>query len=268
MYSSTATGYKYYGNKLRCVASSGTATVNYDANGGTGTMPNQNNAEINTATISENSFTAPANSQFRNWNTRADGTGTTITPGTSLLDVVLVGETITLYAQWDELYYIAFNANESSVGATPGSATGTMTNQTVIRDIATSIETSTFALTGYIFYGWNTAADGTGAFYGDEQKVTNLTSAGNTITLYAMWTDGAYLDTGSNVNQKLKRLAGNSSANYDTQDTAISAIVRSNSLPSGFTSSNENTISDSTSLFPIYAWYDSEDTTIYYDSYE
>lgn len=163
-------------------------------------------------------------------------------------------------------YTVSFNANESSVGETPGSATGTMTNQTIITGTSTAIKTSTFALSGYLFYGWNTAMDGTGTFYSDGQTVTNLTSSGNAITLYAVWRDGAYLDTGQNVNPKLKRLAGNSSAAYNAQDTTISAIVRYSSLPSGFTSSSENTISDSTSPFPIYAWYDSEDTTIYYYS--
>ena len=141
-----------------------------------------------------------------------------------------------------------------------------MTNQTVLRDTPTAIKTNSFALAGHIFVSWNTKADGTGTTYGDGQTVTNLASTGNTITLYAVWVQGALLDTGINVNQKLKRLAGNSSAIYSTQDTAITAIVRSNSLPNGFTPATENTISDYTSPSPIYAWYDSSNTTIYYYS--
>ena len=262
---SYSSNYKRYGESVRCVASNGTATINYNANGGTGTMTGQT-GDINSTTVKSNSFTAPANSQFKDWNTKADGTGTTITAGTLASSVVSDGDNITLYAQWDEVYYIAFNANETSVGGTSGSATGTMTNQTIARDTATAIKASTFALTGYIFRGWNTAADGTGTFYSDEQKVTNLTTTGNTITLYAVWVEGAYLDTGQTVNQKLKRLAGNSSATYSTQDTAITAIVRSNTLPNNFSSSTENTISDSSSPYPIYAWYDSSNSTIYYYS--
>ncbi len=265
-YGAASTNYKRYGESVRCVASNGTATINYNANGGAGTMTNQINADINSTTVSSNSFTAPTNRQFRDWNTKADGTGITVAANIPLTSVVSDGDTITLYAQWDEVYYIAFNANETSVGGTSGSATGTMTNQTVVRDASTAIKTNTFVMAGYIFVGWNSNADGTGAFYSDGQKVTNLTSTGNTITLYAIWVEGALLDTGGNVNEKLKRLAGNSTATYSTQDNTITAIARSNTLPDGFTPATENTISHSTSPYPIYAWYDSTNTTIYYYS--
>ena len=261
-YSTSSYNYKRYGESIRCVASNGTATVHYDANGGTGTMADQT-GDINSIIIKSNPFTAPVNNQFKNWNTRADGTGTSVTANTPLSAIASNGDNITLYAQWDEIYYIAFDANESSVGATSGSATGTMTNQTVVRNTATAIKTSTFALTGYVFVGWNASADGTGTFYGDEQKVTNLASTGNTITLYAVWMEGALLDTGENAGGKLKKLAGGV-ADYAYADTAITALVRSGTLPNDFSPSTDNTISDSVSPFPIYAWFDSTDTTIYY----
>ncbi len=42
--------------------------------------------------------------------------------------------------------------------------------------------------TGYRFVGWNTAADGTGNSYTDEQDVNNLTTENNgTVILYAQW---------------------------------------------------------------------------------
>ncbi|MBQ3470711.1 InlB B-repeat-containing protein [Candidatus Saccharibacteria bacterium] len=248
--------YKRYGESVRCVASNGTATIHYDANGGSGTMPVQI-GDINSISIDSNAFTAPAGSQFREWNTRADGSGMTVTPNTLLSSIVSNGDIVTLYAQWDEIYYIAFNAN---------GGTGTMTNQTVVRDVATTIKTNTFTLAGHIFIGWNTSADGTGTFYSDSQQVTNLTTTGDTITLYAVWAEGAYLSAGSTVNQKLKRLAGNNSASYTTQDNAITALIRSDTLPDGFNPNAANTISHSSSSIPIYAWYNSESTTIYYYS--
>ena len=76
----------------------------------------------------------------------------------------------------------------------------------------------------------------------------------------------AKLDTGQNVNVKLKKLAGATSPSYGTQDNTITALKRANALPSGFTASTANTISTSDSTLPIYAWYDSNDTTIYYYS--
>ena len=219
-------------------------------------------------TLGGNSYlTTRSGYAITSWNTARDGSGTSYNPSSSYTvpSDLASPDQVTLYAMWSEVYYISFNANESSVDS-PDTATGTMTNQTAIRDIAASIKTNTFALNGFIFRGWNTAADGTGTLYSDGQKITNLASPGGTITLYAVWVKGAYLDTGRNVNQKLKRLAGNSSATSSTQDTAITAIVRSNTLPNNFTPSTENTISDSSSPFPIYAWYDSSNTTIYYYS--
>ena len=272
LYSSANTGTTYGGNKyyrknIRCVASQGKVNISYHANNGSSDISNQT-VEIAAGKLAaSNLFTAATNRRFREWNTKADGTGTSYSAGASVSSTGLQpNQSLELYAIWDEVYYISFNANESSVGGTPGSATGTMTNQTVSRDTATAIKTSTFALSGYLFYGWNTSANGTGTFYSDGQKVTNLTSTGNTITLYAVWTNGAYLDTGQNVNQKLKRLAGNSSATYSTQDNTITAIVRSNTLPDDFIPATGNTISHSTSPTPIYAWYDSASTTIYYYS--
>ena len=131
------------------------------------------------------------------------------------------------------------------------------------------------ARNGYAFKGWCTTevaddATCTGTTYNPDGRRTNLaipidhTKASNTITLHAVWEKAALLDTGLNVNQKLKRLAGNSSATYSTEDNAITALVRANSLPSGFTPTSNNTISTSTSISPIYAWFDSG--TIYYYS--
>ena len=260
-------GNKYYRKNIRCVASQGKVTINYNANNGSGSTSTQKVDILTGQLASSNLFPAMTNRQFKEWNTKADGTGTSYSSGTTVSSAgLLPGQSLELYAIWNEVYYISFNANESSVGGTSGSATGTMTNQTVARNTATAIETSTYALTGYLFYGWNTEADGTGTSYGDGQKVTNLTTTGSTITLYAVWTNGAYLDTGQNVNQKLKRLAGNTSATYTTQDNTITAIARSNTLPNDFTPTTENTISHSTSPTPIYAWYDSANTTIYYYS--
>ncbi|MBQ3353127.1 BspA family leucine-rich repeat surface protein, partial [Candidatus Saccharibacteria bacterium] len=249
---------KYYGLGIRCVADAGTVSISYHSNN-TASATSTRDVSIGPGKLAaSNLFTAESNKQFREWNTAADGTGTSYAAATSVSSLGLYpGQSLDLYAIWDDVYYIAFNANGGS---------GTMTNQTVVRDAATAIKTNTFTYTGYIFKGWNTKANGTGTFYTDGQKVTNLTATGNTITLYAVWVDGAYLDTGSTVNQKLKRLAGNSSATYSTQDTAITAIARANSLPNNFTASTDNTISHSSSPHPIYAWYDSTNTTIYYYS--
>ena len=66
--------------------------------------------------------------------------------------------------------------------------TGTMNSQKIARDSATALSTNAFtAPAGKMFIGWNTALDGSGTTYTNQQQVTNLASAGETITLYAQW---------------------------------------------------------------------------------
>ena len=69
--------------------------ITYNANGGTGTMENQTILANSTETLSKNTFTREGYS-FKNWNTKADGTGTTYTDEE---EVSNLGE-ITLFAQW------------------------------------------------------------------------------------------------------------------------------------------------------------------------
>lgn len=71
-------------------------TIKYDANGGTGEMPPQV-VYTNTATVlSANAFTLE-DYLVKNWNTAADGSGTTYAKGQE----ISIEEDITLYAQWE-----------------------------------------------------------------------------------------------------------------------------------------------------------------------
>lgn len=85
-------------------------------------------------------------------------------------------------------------------------------------------------LTGYIFGGWNTSSDGSGTAY-----KAGADAPDKSITLYAQWTKEpdkkAQFDTGRNVNVKLKKLAGNSSAAYTSTDNTIKEIKRSAAAP-------------------------------------
>ena len=49
-----------------------------------------------------------------------------------------------------------------------------------------ALDPNTFTRIGYTFAGWNTAPDGSGTSYTNEQAI-NVSSLGNAITLYAMW---------------------------------------------------------------------------------
>ena len=86
-------------------------------------------------------------------------------------------------------YTVHFDPTSQFEGNTL-SGTGTMNDQTIYEGVATTLTSNGFtAPTGYYFAGWNTAQDGSGTQYANGQQVTDLTTAGNTITLYAMWTD-------------------------------------------------------------------------------
>ncbi len=67
----------------------------------------------------------------------------------------------------------------------------------------------------------------------------------------------AMLDTGQNVNAKMKTLANNgTTVTYSEYDNKIAAIKKADSLPSGFTATTANTIS--TSTIPVYIWYEED----------
>lgn len=71
-------------------------------------------------------------------------------------------------------YTVTFNAN---------GGTGTTTEQQIVPYSMQSLNANSFTRANYVFKGWNTAADGSGTSYADEQIVYHL---GN-ITLYALW---------------------------------------------------------------------------------
>ena len=86
-------------------------------------------------------------------------------------------------------YTVQFSPTSEFEGNTL-SGTGTMNDQSIFEGVATALTSNGFtAPSGYYFAGWNTAQDGSGTQYTNGQQVTDLTTAGSSITLYAMWTD-------------------------------------------------------------------------------
>ncbi len=184
-------------------------TIHYDANGGTGTMPNQKINLGQAPTLDANLFSMAGHS-FGGWNTAPDGTGTSYPDLYQITsDLGQDGDYITLYAQWiaPEHFYVHFDAN---------GGTGTMNDQEfTISDPAVPLTQNAFTKTGYVFKGWNTAADGSGTHYDDMEAVRDLSIVNNdVVTLYADWwkieyshngdkifdgTINTFIDTGVNV---------------------------------------------------------------------
>ena len=70
-----------------------------------------------------------------------------------------------------------------------------------------------------------------------------------------------YLSSGTVFNQKIKQLAGNANATYETNDVKITKVKKAESINLSNLSSN-NIISTDESDVPLYVWYDNG--TIYY----
>ena len=94
-------------------------------------------------------------------------------------------------------------------------------------------------------------------FIGWEPESIPTDSTGN-VTFTAKWdANTAELLSGQEINLKMKKLAGNSSASYDGEDTAITAIQRSNEAPSDAVMEDVSSlISTNKSGKPVYAWFE------------
>ncbi|SDB66918.1 InlB B-repeat-containing protein [Butyrivibrio sp. INlla16] len=147
--------------------------LTYDANGGTGSMDPTYGALGGKVEVAENGFEY-GSYEFLEWNTKADGSGTSYAPGE---EYTLTEADDVVYAIWkDELKYDA-NGGTGSMNPTEGKLGGSVT-----------IATHTFTKDGYDFAGWNTVANPTesepGVQYEDGDPYT-LTDGEDIV--YAMW---------------------------------------------------------------------------------
>src|SRR5574344_2035983 len=160
----------------------GTYTVAYSANTTdtvTGSMPTQTVTRGTTTALTVNTFVR-SGYVFAGWMTAADGTDAVYTDAQEVTDIAAAGAGMTLYALWSNtVYSVAFKANDTH-------ATGTMGSQVISPGVATKLTANAFAYTGYLFKGWATSTNGLVA-YADGASVTDLATAGTSVTLYAVW---------------------------------------------------------------------------------
>lgn len=132
---------------------------------------------------------------FKNWNTTANGSGTSYTNKQSVQNLIIPtadNQQFNLYAQWQaNTYTITYNSNKPSASA--GTISGSTASSTHTYDTAKALTANGYSLTGWTFTGWNTAQNGSGTPYTDKASVKNLTDVNNgTITLYAQWAPNTY----------------------------------------------------------------------------
>lgn len=142
----------------------------YENNGGSGAPPSQTCEVGGTLTVSS---TKPTRSgyKFLGWGTRYTDTSPTYYAGDR---ITLSDFNIVLYAVWQKLYVITYNAN-GGYGA-PSSAYSPQGSSYVV---SSTIPTRN----GYEFYRWNTSSDGTGTWYSSGSSM----SPSGDVTLYAIW---------------------------------------------------------------------------------
>ena len=166
-------------------------TVRYEANGGVGLMADQVIAVDKSTKLSKSIFKRSGYT-FLGWSKNADSTAVSIADEQEVTNLAKAGGVITLYAVWwddssempddSECYTIHYDAN---------GGTGTMADQKVVADSTAKLATNMYTREGYTFLGWSAYSDVDVASLKDEEEVTELTEKGKTITLYAIWKEGA-----------------------------------------------------------------------------
>jgi uncharacterized repeat protein (TIGR02543 family) len=157
------------------------AAVQYDANGGKGTMEPTEGILQDQVQAADNQFTRSGYS-FSGWNTKADGSGTAYKSGDS---VPLDDETVTLYAQWTENSTPVIPdtpvtpTEEHTITYHPNNGQSTFTQ--VVPDGGQAVQPENPSNSGFTFDGWYTDSSLTKAYDFTLPVKSNL-------DLYAKWT--------------------------------------------------------------------------------
>lgn len=174
--------YAYYSPK--------TYTINYLANGGTGTMSATTATYATTISIKTNAFTKSGYS-FAGWTTKSDNTndnyGWTNWSGVWIYDngeYGVTNNTLNLYARWNPYYCATFNANgASSISKTSACCTATNGSSCTV-----TVPTIT-PKTNFEVLGWTDNASDlktpTQLVYNDDGTLASITLTGNK-TYYAV----------------------------------------------------------------------------------
>jgi uncharacterized repeat protein (TIGR02543 family) len=163
-----------------------TYTVVYDGNTNTsgyspidGSSPYASGLTVTILGNSGSPALAKTGYTFARWNTAANGSGIFYSQGNTFT----INANTTLYAQWTPTYTVTYDGNEETSGNAPIDSSSPRISGSTVTVLGNS-GSPVLAKTGFIFAGWNTAANGSGTSY----------SQGNTFvinsntTLYAAWT--------------------------------------------------------------------------------
>lgn len=158
-------------------------TVNYDCNGGTGSMSSSSFIANKKESLPANTCVFPGYT-FDSWNTRADGKGDKYE---NEVENLCTSENcnVTLYAQWTpNTYYIEFH---------PNGGTGEMSRLNMTYGVPASLPANSFTNGSLSFIGWT--GPNNQIFDNMHSSVSNLTTEPNgVVTLYARWGSSSYIE--------------------------------------------------------------------------
>ena len=154
-------------------------SVQFDANGGEGTMRDQPMVYDTASELFENGFTRTGYT-FRGWAVHAEGEVVYADKAQVRNLTSIDGKRVALYAVWE--------ANGYTVEFDPNGGEGAMEPQKFVYDVPGQLTANAFAKTGYTFAGWSEQAGDGDVVYADQAEAVNLSAdAGGTVTVYAVW---------------------------------------------------------------------------------
>ncbi len=157
-------------------------TVLYYGNDNTeGTAPIDSNSpyyENSEVTILGQSDLARDHHEFSGWNTVADGSGVSYSDG----DTFTINGNVELFAMWteDPSYAVTYNGNTNDSGTVPIDQDSPYYEGVEV----TVLGQNDLAKDNYGFNGWNTASDGSGVSYSEEDSFFMGTAD---VELFAQW---------------------------------------------------------------------------------
>lgn len=173
-------------------------SITFDGNGNTSeTMDNQSFVYGTPQNLNENLFERTGYT-FTDWNTEADGSGTTYDNSTSVNNLTSENKgTVVLYAQWiANTYRVSLNGTQTTITTEKtftvlfdlNGASGTAPSSQTVNNTQGLTYPSIPTRSGYVFAGWYTTSSCSGNPYDFASEITS------DITLYAKWV--SYSGTG------------------------------------------------------------------------
>jgi uncharacterized repeat protein (TIGR02543 family) len=145
----------------------------YEANDGDGAVAETSIAFNTQATVDSGGALSREGFLFTGWNTKADGTGTARSAGSTF---TMPAESVTLYAQWTaQPQTLTYDANGGS---------GAPSNQSANTDDTVTLSATEPTRVNFAFVGWSTSPNGTG-IAAAATEIIQMPPGG--LTLYAQW---------------------------------------------------------------------------------